>query len=246
MKRFLCAFALVLLSSVVLAENFEDFLDAVEKENVTKSMYLIKEGSAPIVKITAIPDGLAEKITNVSYRPECIDIKKLSLLTIIHWDFDGRLRVGQMIVNKKIAQECADIFTELFNDRYQIEKIKLIDEYNASDDDSMLDNNSSALCCRIKTGQENEENPIWSKHSYGTAIDINPVQNPYVKPEKDLILPPNGEDYVDRTVVKKGMIIEGDPCYTAFVKRGWIWGGDWDPDDEKGRVDWQHFEKEII
>lgn len=192
-----------------------------------------------------IPKDLKKKITGVSYNPECIDIKELCLLKVLHWGFDGKIHEGEMIVNKKIAGEVIDIFSELFTAKYPIEKIRLINEYDADDDKSMEDNNSSALCCRVITGDENKQNPRWSLHSYGTAIDINPFQNPYVKPKKNLVLPKGSEEYVDRTNVRLGMIVKGDACHKAFTSRGWIWGGDWDVNDEKGRVDYQHFHKEL-
>ena len=166
------------------------------------------------------------------------------MLTIIHWGFDDTFHIGKMIVHKKLAQEVVEIFTDLLRAKYPIEKIRLIDEYDADDDKSMEDNNSSALCCRVITGHEKRENPRWSKHSYGTAIDINTVQNPYVKLYKGLVLPPNGKDYVDREKLQKGMIIKDDVCYKAFVSRGWQWGGDWNPDPPSGRVDYQHFDKD--
>jgi hypothetical protein len=253
MKKYCFFLTIVLLNFGFLASMEEkklekilcfDFLFNALKEDDTKAAFeLIKKGVSAAIAID-VPEEVKKKITGVSYKSECIDIKNLSFLKIIHWGFDEKLHLGEMIVNKKVANEVVDIFTDLLKAKYAIEKIKLIDEYNANDDKSMEDNNSSALCCRPVTGQEKMKNPTWSLHSYGTAIDINPKQNPYIKPKVNLILPKNAAEYIDRSKVRKGMIIKDDVCYTAFTKRGWTWGGDWDIHDAKGRIDLQHFQKE--
>lgn len=254
MKKYCIILALTLLHQAPLTTmkkisseevlDFSSLVEAVVMGETETAIKLIEEG-APAALIYDISDDLKKEITGVSYNPKCIKIEDLSYLMIVYWGFDDKLHTGGMIVHKALAKEVVEIFTDLLQAKYPIEKIRLIDEYNASDDDSMADNNSSALCCRVITGHEKKKNPTWSKHSYGTAIDINPKQNPYVKPYKGLVLPPNGKDYVDRTNVQKGMIIEGDACYKAFVSRGWEWGGDWDPSPPNGRVDYQHFEKSL-
>jgi hypothetical protein len=142
-----------------------------------------------------------------------------------------------MIVNTQVAEEVAQIFTELYEKHFPIEKIRLIDEYGASDNKSMDDNNSSSFCCRKVTGSTTKI----SKHTLGLAIDINPLQNPYVN--KSIILPKKGICYLERTPGVRGLIVKNDVCYNAFTSKGWTWGGDWFP--IKGYVDFQHFEKEL-
>lgn len=146
--------------------------------------------------------------------------------------FDGKEHLGELVVHKNVAQEVEKIFIEIFEAQFPIEKMRLIENYGADDTASMEDNNSSAFCYRFAVAKPN----ILSKHSFGMAIDVNPLYNPYVK--KDLILPKSGTPFANRTIRQKGMVLPGDPCHTAFCKRGWIWGGDW-PD----RQDYQHFEK---
>ena len=126
------------------------------------------------------------------------------------------------------------IFKDLFDAKFPIEKICLIDAYKGIDDLSMADNNSSGFNCRMSAGNSKK----FSKHSYGVAIDINPLVNPYVK--NGTVLPPEGRNYLDRDATVKGMIRKGDDCYTAFIKRGWTWGGAW-----KHSKDYQHFEKDL-
>lgn len=181
-----------------------------------------------------LPEKIVQKIKDKSWKtPAPIKLADLVYLKITHLGFDAKPHVGEMIVNKRVAGEVLAIFKDLYQAKYPIEKIRLIDEYNAGDDLSMADNNSSALCVRPLTG----ETSGFSRHSYGLAIDINPVQNPYVKNGK--VLPSQGKDCLDRSRVKPGMIIKGDACYKAFASRGWQWGGAW-----KSLKDYQHFEKD--
>jgi len=174
------------------------------------------------------------QIKGVSWREGApVDLDDLALVEVTYYGFDGEPHLGELVVHKSIAQEVAAIFQDLYEARFPIEKIRLVDEYEASDDLSMEDNNTSAFNYRVVEGSTS-----LSKHSYGIAIDINPVQNPYVK--KNIVSPEKGKEYLNREDVRKGMIIKGDPCYKAFTSRGWTWGGEW-----KTLKDYQHFEKNI-
>lgn len=208
---------------------------------------LTTEATAPF-KVEEIPAGIAQTMTGKSWKPGSpVLLQDLRYLTIAHWGFDGKIKEGHMVVHAKLAQEILVIFQELFLIGYQIEKMKLIDEYfredvdeNSVDEISMADNNSSSFCARYQTAGK-----AWSKHSYGIAFDINPLQNPFYKPSKNLVAPEKGRVFLDRSNIRQGMIQKGDACYNAFISRGYTWGGDWDLTDEKGRVDYQHFEKQI-
>ncbi|MEG1312201.1 MAG: M15 family metallopeptidase [Romboutsia sp.] len=156
----------------------------------------------------------------------------LSYLKVNYYGFDGETHIGEMVVDKNIASEVIDIFKELYNKKYPIEKIKLIDEYNAVDELSMCDNNSSSFCYRTIANTN-----IVSNHGKGLAIDINPLQNPHVI--GNTTSPKEGDAYSDRSTLKMGMIKEGDDCYNAFISRGWSWGGHWK------NPDYQHFEKKL-
>lgn len=160
-----------------------------------------------------------------------VDINTLSYLRLTYYGFDDESHLGEIIVNKDIAKEVVDIFKELYDAKYPIAKINLIDEYDAVDEASMNDNNTSAFCYRTIGGSD-----TLSNHSKGLAIDINPLVNPMVKGQD--ISPKAGQNYVDREKNTKGMIVKGDACYEAFVKRGWTWGGEWN-----SLKDYQHFEK---
>ena len=164
-------------------------------------------------------------------------LSQLKLVQLTHYGFDHKVHEGQLVVHARVAEEVVAIFHELFEAKYPIEKMHLIDEYDADDEKSCADNNTSAFCSRPITGTQNE----WSQHSYGLAIDINPKYNPYCKGNK--IVPENGKAYLDRTLCQKGLITKNDLCYQCFSKYGWKWGGDWI--DSRGYVDYQHFYKPL-
>ena len=167
-----------------------------------------------------IPENILKKMIGNSIPEKSkdkVDTNQLSYLKITYWGFDEKTHVGEMIVNKNVAQEVLDIFKEVYKAKYPIEKMKLIDEYAANDEKSMADNNTSCFCYR-----EIANTNKLSNHSYGKAIDINPLYNPYVVGKT--VSPANAKKYVDRSIVRKGTIVKGDALYNAFIKRGWTWG----------------------
>ncbi|MBY0109951.1 MAG: M15 family metallopeptidase [Candidatus Babeliaceae bacterium] len=165
-----------------------------------------------------------------------IQPKDLRLVTVSYHGFDGKTYQGHLIVHALVAQEVIEIFKEIFDAGYPIEKLKLVDEYFGNDELSAQDNNSYAFCSRSITGTSNK----FSKHSYGLAIDINPLYNPYHKDA--LIIPSNGKKYLDRTIKTPATLYKEHPCCQAFIKRGWTWGGNWGK--TKGYYDYHHFEKD--
>lgn len=184
-----------------------------------------------------IPPEIVKKMTNSSWRCGCpVPLKDLSYMKLYFWGFDGKVHEGELVVHKKLAPEILQIFKELYDNRFSIERMRLVDEYDHNDNKSMEANNTSAFNCRYRTGNSNE----FSLHSFGTAIDINPLYNPFIDKKRGILEPKAGAQYVDRNKKIKGMIVKGDACYNAFVKRGWVWGGDW-----KEQIDYQHFQKNI-
>lgn len=181
-----------------------------------------------------LTDEIIETITGVSWKEnDQVPLDALSLLTLSYVGFDGKRYTGQMIAAAAVGEELTDIFRELYEGGFPIERMQLIDAYGADDNASMADNNTSAFCYREIDGTD-----ILSNHSFGTAVDINPVQNPYVR--GDLVQPEASRTYLERQDVRPGMIVPGDVCYNAFTSRGWSWGGEW----TGGVTDFQHFEKE--
>ena len=185
--------------------------------------------------IEPIPDDIFEKMQGKSYKENCtVPREELRYLHILHVGFDNNTHEGELIVNKRIAEDVLDIFKELYKAGYQIEKVRLIDEYNAQDELSMRDNNSSAFNFRYIS-----YSTTLSKHAMGLAVDINTLYNPYIKQVDGRlnIEPANAVNYVDRNRQFPYKIDHDDLCYKLFTKYGFEWGGDWE--DSK---DYQHFE----
>ena len=185
--------------------------------------------------IEPIPDDIFEKMQGKSYKENCtVPREKLRYLHILHVGFDNNTHEGELIVNKRIAEDVLDIFKELYKAGYQIEKVRLIDEYNAEDELSMRDNNSSAFNFRYIS-----YSTTLSKHAMGLAVDINTLYNPYIKQVDGRlnIEPANAVNYVDRSRAFPHKIDHDDLCYKLFTRYGFEWGGDWE--DSK---DYQHFE----
>lgn len=185
--------------------------------------------------IKPIPNDIFEKMQGKSYKENCtVPREELRYLHILHVGFDNNTHEGELIVNKRIAGDVLDIFKELYKAGYQIEKVRLIDEYNAQDELSMRDNNSSAFNFRYIS-----YSTTLSKHAMGLAVDINTLYNPYIKQVDGRlnIEPANAVNYVDRNRQFPHKIDHQDLCYKLFTKHGFEWGGDWE--DSK---DYQHFE----
>ena len=183
--------------------------------------------------VEPISDSLAEAMTGVSWHPGCpVRIADLRLITMSHRGFDGAVHRGELVVHENVATDIVDVFSQLFDARFPIRRMERIDVYDGDDDASMAADNTAAFNCREITGGE-----TLSVHSWGTAVDINPLENPYVKGE--IVLPPSGAAFVDREDVRPGMIVDGDIVVEAFAAIGFSWGGNWDR-----LKDYQHFESE--
>jgi len=193
---------------------------------------ILGNNASSIFTAEPLPDEIIEFITGVTFHantPFTHDF--LSYLTLTHFNFRGQRQIGHMIVAAEIAQEVLDIFRDIYRARFPIFSIRLIDYFNADDNLSIAANNSSAFNFRTIAGT----NTI-SRHGFGKAIDINPIQNPYIRHGR--VLPEAGRAYLDRRNVRPGMIVPGDAVYRAFTSRGWIWGGRW-----TNPIDYHHFER---
>lgn len=182
-----------------------------------------------------INDEIFSRIKGKSYKDNCpLPLDELRYLHVLHKDLDGKTHEGELICNAYIADDLLAIFKELFDANYPIEKIRLVDEYNADDETSMRDNNSSCFNFRFIS-----HTTKISKHGLGLAVDINTLYNPYTKVVngKRILEPATAGDYVDRTKNFPYKIDENDLCYKLFIKHGFEWGGSW-----KSAKDYQHFE----
>jgi hypothetical protein len=179
-----------------------------------------------------IRGAVEERIVGSSWHRGCpVHHSKLRLLEVSHWGFDGEVHRGRLIVHGGHDRAILGVMQRLFERRYPIRRMELIDRYGADDRRSMAADNTSAFNCRFVAGTNR-----WSMHAYGKAIDINPMENPYVSGSH--VSPPDGEPFVDRSRNAEGMIHAGDAVVRAFAgAAGWRWGGAW-PGSTK---DYQHF-----
>ena len=185
--------------------------------------------------IKKIDDAIFSRIKGKSYKDDCtLPLEDLRYIHVLHKDLNGNTREGEIICNAYIAFDLLDIFMKLYEADYPIEKIRLVDEYNADDETSMRDNNSSCFNFRFIS-----HTTKISKHGLGFAIDINTLYNPYIKEVdgKRHIEPSTAEPYTDRTKDFDYKIDENDLCYKLFTAHGFEWGGNW-----KTVKDYQHFE----
>lgn len=185
-----------------------------------------------------ISDAVFARIYGKSYKKDGRVLRSsLRYLHLLHYTLDGRIKLGEMICHKDVADDLTDIFRKLFEAKYPIENMQLIDNYGADDIRSMEYNNTTCFNYRTVAGSKKLSN-----HSLGKAVDINPLYNPYVKRRKDgtyKVSPEKGRQYADRTKTFKYKIDRNDLAYRLFKQHGFRWGGDY-----RSLKDYQHFEKE--
>lgn len=180
--------------------------------------------------ITPIDDAVAARMT-ASWRAGCpVPLEALRLVSVRHWSFDGTIQKGEIVVAAEHAAATVSLFETLLDAKFPIAQVRLVDEFGGDDDRSMAANNTSAFNCRRATGSGR-----WSEHAYGAAIDINPIQNPFVT-TAGRVVPPEGASYVERDSSEPGLIVAGGDVVAAFDSIGWKWGGEW-----ARSKDYQHF-----
>lgn len=167
-----------------------------------------------------------------SWRPGCpVGPSELRLLRLAHWDFAGGRRIGELVVHRDAAADVVGVFRRLYRARFPIRRMVRVDAYRGSDDASMAADNTSGFNCRFAQAAGPKR---WSEHAYGRAIDVNPVENPYV--EGSRVSPPAGRAFANRSRSRPGMAVAGGVLVQAFAAEGWSWGGRW-----IGTPDYQHF-----
>jgi D-alanyl-D-alanine carboxypeptidase len=196
-----------------------------------KSSDTVSQGPADFRgTIQRIDSVQAKRMTGVSWRPGCpVGLRDLRLLTMSHWGFDGRVGTGRLIVHRDVVRDMIDVFRGLYRARFPIRRMVPVDVYGGSDFRSIEADNTSAFNCRHVEGTTR-----WSNHAYGTAIDVNPIENPYVSGGRTSH--PASRSYVDRARRRPGMAYEGGALVRAFDRIGWGWGGRW-----TSVKDYQHF-----
>jgi poly-gamma-glutamate synthesis protein (capsule biosynthesis protein) len=172
-----------------------------------------------------------ERMSGVSWHRGCpVGFADLRLLSVEHWGFDGEVRRGRLVVHREEARPMLGVMRRLYRLRFPIRRMRLVDAYGADDRRSMAADNTSAFNCRFVAGTTR-----WSEHAYGRAIDVNPVENPYVT-ASGYVSPPAGAPFARRSRRAEGLIHGDGPVVRAFAEAGWEWGGDW-----AWPKDYQHF-----
>jgi hypothetical protein len=181
-------------------------------------------------KVQPIPPAVRAQMTGVSWRPGCpVPLGDLRLIALTYRGFDGRAHTGQLVANRDAASTLVGVFRRLYAARFPIRRMQLVDAYGGDDFRSIEADNTSAFNCRAATGSTH-----WSQHAYGRAIDVNPIENPYVSGGTSSHAA--SKPYLDRSRHRLGMAYEGGVLVESFRAAGWGWGGTW-----SGIKDYQHF-----
>ena len=190
----------------------------------------VRAVAGPRPAFTFTVRGVSAADVHASYRPGCpVEPARLRLVDLSYVDPAGATRTGELVVADAHVTALLRVFDRLYSARFPIQRMQRVDVFGGSDDASMEANNTSAFNCRRVSG-----GTAWSEHAYGRAVDVNPVQNPYVK--GSTVEPDAGRAYLDRRDVRPGMVVDGDAVVRAFAEQGWPWGGSWTTSK-----DYQHF-----
>jgi hypothetical protein len=181
--------------------------------------------------VAPLSPALRARMTGVSWHPGCpVPLARLRLLTLSYVGFDGRVYTGHLVANADAAPALVGAFRRLFAARIPIRRMEPVDAYGGSDFASIEADNTSAFNCRPVSGGTG-----WSQHAYGRAIDVNPIENPYVS-ASGTSEHRASRPFLDRTRRRPGMAWAGGALVAAFSAQGWGWGGSW-----SGAKDFQHF-----
>jgi hypothetical protein len=189
-------------------------------------------------RIVPVPAALEREMRGTTWTPGCpVPIADLRVLRFNYWGFDGEVKRGPMVVNASVAEDVLWVFRQLFEAGFPLKRVGLAREFVESRLETHPDTRRSVTAsfnCRVvvtPAGAGDE----YSQHAYGLAVDLNPLQNPYVA-EDGWVRNRFARPYVDRSRHAPGMIHEGDVVVRAFDAIGWAWGGRW-----SGGKDYMHF-----
>jgi hypothetical protein len=168
-----------------------------------------------------------------SWRRGCpVPPSELRIVRLTYWTFRGTVAEGDLVLHRRVVARTKPVFATMFRQRFPLRSVRPVTAFGSSDDRSMAADNTSAFNCRraVAAGP-----PSWSRHAYGMAIDVNPVENPYLF--RGEVLPPDGRRHVDRSQAAPGKIRAGDVVHRAFRAAGYRWGGTF------ANPDYQHFDR---
>jgi hypothetical protein len=192
--------------------------------------------TAPVASTIPVFSGAVAPVSAVdlgdSWHEGCpVGPADLRQLRLSYWGFDDRPHLGALVVHADAVSAVLGVFQRLYEQRFPIRRMDPIATFGGSDPASMDADNTSGFNCRLAVA---DGPPQWSVHAYGEAIDVNPVENPYL--QGGTAQPTAGNAYLDRENVRPGMAVSGGVLVDAFAAAGWQWGGRWD-----GTPDYQHF-----
>jgi len=192
-------------------------------------------GSGFASRIDPVP---AEVLARSSWTPECpVEADDLRWMRLAFWGFDDRRHTGELLINADAADAMVQVFDRLFAARFPLEEMRITRAEELDAEPTGDGNNTGAFTCRPLHGMT-----TWAEHAYGRAVDVNPFQNPYIKPPAaagepgDMLIPELASAYLDRSRQAPGMIQPGDTVVQAFAAVGWSWGGSW-----QRSKDYMHF-----
>jgi poly-gamma-glutamate synthesis protein (capsule biosynthesis protein) len=177
----------------------------------------------PAAEVSPVPSAVRARMDGCSWHggdPRCPRWHELAYLRLDHVGFDGGAASGELVVAAALAARTVALFRRLWQLGFPIRQLRLVDDFAASDDASMAADNSSAFNFRVIDGTD-----VLSQHALGRAIDLNPVENPWRRPDR--LVPAAGQAFADRRVIRPGMFVRPGPVLAALDELGWEWGGDW-------------------
>ncbi|WP_406017908.1 M15 family metallopeptidase [Succinivibrio sp.] len=240
-KIFFAVFgAFALCCSAFAGEAKTLDLSSIKGGEVIEEKMLDTYGENSFFTLSEIPDDVWKRMQGNTYQDNpFIKREDLRYLRLLHVDHENKVRLGEMVCNRVIAEDLREIFFILYKNKYAIEHILLADDFDADDEIQMGANNTSCFVFRFITGSD-----FLSYHARGLAVDLNPRTNPYCKLKKDgslFVQPKNSGEYCERDEDFLFKIDKEDLAYKLFISHGFTWGGEW-----KTLKDFCHFEKEIM
>ena len=240
MNRLICIVTIILMSanSQTIRAQGAEALQQWKAGEIVSAAEVDQFGYTRCFEAVEIPEHIWEQMQGKTYKPNSdIGRKDLRYLRLLHWDYDQSIHLGEMVCNAAIAHELVDIFRQLYQAHYPIQRMVLPDNYGADDEQQMRANNSSCFCYRPISGTKK-----LSKHAMGLAVDLNTLYNPYVgtRNGRRFVEPSTAKAYTDRSKTFQYKIDQNDLAYRLFTSYGYTWGGSW-----QSRKDYQHFEKEL-
>jgi hypothetical protein len=191
------------------------------------------EAALPRWGVDRIDPELRRRLVGRNWHPGCpVPIGDLRLVTVRYVGFDGQEHAGPLVLNERVADDVLWVFRRLFRNGFPIHRVALAGKWRPTRPKDWFDtsNVSGSFNCRPAT-----DSTSLSEHSFGWAVDIDPLQNPYVAGDGS-VLRRAVKPYLDRTRDRPGMIHPGDLVVRSFARIGWSWGGDWD-----SLKDYMHF-----